>query len=109
MYAALSILKRVSFPTQNINETLSVLSAARHQQALTLLLLTPGEALDLVLRTSFSEASGGRPDFPKALLLVTDGRSDDQLEVQARQLQGRGVEIFVLGGSSHLLLLFLLH
>lgn len=84
------------------------MSAERHLQALTVLPRPPGEALDLVLRTSFSEASGGRPDFPKVLLLVTDGRSDDQLEVQARQLRGRGVEIFVLGGSSHLLL-FLLH
>ncbi|KAM8725153.1 collagen alpha-1(XII) chain isoform 2-T3 [Acanthopagrus schlegelii] len=56
-----------------------------------------GDALDYVLKTAFSEAAGARKDFPKVLVIITDGKSEDPVEIYARQLRSRGVEIFVLG------------
>ncbi|KAK5879639.1 hypothetical protein CesoFtcFv8_022737 [Champsocephalus esox] len=56
-----------------------------------------GDALDYLLTTSFSEASGARKAFPKVLVIITDGKSEDPVENYARQLRSRGVEIFVLG------------
>ncbi|XP_034073276.1 LOW QUALITY PROTEIN: collagen alpha-1(XII) chain-like [Gymnodraco acuticeps] len=56
-----------------------------------------GDALDYLLKNSFSEASGARKAFPKVLVIITDGKSEDPVENYARQLRSRGVEIFVLG------------
>ncbi|KAM3603497.1 uncharacterized protein V6R79_023588 [Siganus canaliculatus] len=56
-----------------------------------------GDALNHVLRNSFTEAAGARKGFPKVLLIITDGKSEDSVETYARQLRSRGVEIFVLG------------
>ncbi|XP_044232119.1 collagen alpha-1(XII) chain isoform X1 [Thunnus albacares] len=56
-----------------------------------------GDALDYLLKNTFSEAAGARKDFPKVLVIITDGKSEDPVESYARQLRNRGVEIFVLG------------
>ncbi|KAK1889314.1 Collagen alpha-1(XII) chain [Dissostichus eleginoides] len=56
-----------------------------------------GDALNYLLNNSFSEASGARKAFPKVLVIITDGKSEDPVENYARQLRSRGVEIFVLG------------
>ncbi|XP_047184536.1 collagen alpha-1(XII) chain isoform X3 [Scophthalmus maximus] len=56
-----------------------------------------GDALDYVLRNTFTEAAGARKIFPKVLVIITDGKSEDAVESQARRLRSDGVEIFVLG------------
>lgn len=56
-----------------------------------------GDALDFLLKNTFTEAAGARSGFPKVLVIITDGRSSDPVESYARQLRSRGVEIFVLG------------
>ncbi|XP_070782388.1 collagen alpha-1(XII) chain [Enoplosus armatus] len=56
-----------------------------------------GDALDYVLKNTFTEAAGARKGFPKVLVIITDGKSEDPVESYARQLRSRGVEIFVLG------------
>ncbi|XP_030576758.1 collagen alpha-1(XII) chain isoform X3 [Archocentrus centrarchus] len=56
-----------------------------------------GIALDYVLRNTFTEAAGARNGFPKVLVIITDGKSEDPVESYAKQLQSMGVEIFVLG------------
>ncbi|KAG7508225.1 collagen alpha-1(XII) chain-like isoform X2 [Solea senegalensis] len=56
-----------------------------------------GNALDHILRNTFTEAAGARTGFPKVLVIVTDSRSEDPVESYAKQLRGRGVEVFVLG------------
>ncbi|XP_069033568.1 collagen alpha-1(XII) chain isoform X2 [Embiotoca jacksoni] len=56
-----------------------------------------GAALDSVLRNTFTEAAGSRRGFPKVLVIVTDGKSEDPVESYAKQLRSHGVEIFVLG------------
>ncbi|XP_041832449.1 collagen alpha-1(XII) chain isoform X2 [Melanotaenia boesemani] len=56
-----------------------------------------GDALDYLLKNTFTEAAGARKGFPKALVIITDGKSSDPVESYAKQLRSRGVEIFVLG------------
>ncbi|XP_070400788.1 collagen alpha-1(XII) chain isoform X2 [Nothobranchius furzeri] len=56
-----------------------------------------GDALNYILTHTLTEAAGARKGFPKVLLIITDGRSDDVLESSALQLRSAGVEIFVLG------------
>ncbi|XP_040920044.1 collagen alpha-1(XII) chain isoform X3 [Toxotes jaculatrix] len=56
-----------------------------------------GDALNYILKNSFTEAAGARKGFPKVLVIITDGKSEDPVESYAKQLRSRGVEIFVLG------------
>ncbi|XP_072219016.1 collagen alpha-1(XII) chain isoform X1 [Leuresthes tenuis] len=56
-----------------------------------------GDALNYLLKNAFSEAAGARKGFPKVLVIITDGKSEDPVETYAKQLRSRGVEIFVLG------------
>ncbi|XP_008292859.1 collagen alpha-1(XII) chain-like isoform X2 [Stegastes partitus] len=56
-----------------------------------------GDALDYLLKNTFTEAAGAREGFPKVLVIITDGKSEDPVELYAKQLRSRGVEIFVLG------------
>ncbi|XP_069371492.1 collagen alpha-1(XII) chain isoform X2 [Paralichthys olivaceus] len=56
-----------------------------------------GDALNFILTNTFSEAAGARLNFPKVLVIITDGKSEDAVESYAKQLRSSGVEIFVLG------------
>ncbi|XP_027896679.1 collagen alpha-1(XII) chain isoform X5 [Xiphophorus couchianus] len=56
-----------------------------------------GDALSHLLASGFTEAAGSRTGFPKLLLIITDGKSDDPVEGAARQLRSQGVDVFVLG------------
>uniref|UniRef100_A0A3Q3JN59 Collagen alpha-1(XII) chain n=1 Tax=Monopterus albus TaxID=43700 RepID=A0A3Q3JN59_MONAL len=56
-----------------------------------------GDALNYLLTNTFTEVAGARRGFPKMLVIITDGKSEDPVESYARQLRSRGVEIFVLG------------
>lgn len=60
-------------------------------------LIAPGDALDYVLKNAFTEEAGARKGFPKVLVIITDGKSEDPVESYAKQLRSRGVEIFVVG------------
>ncbi|XP_034555947.1 collagen alpha-1(XII) chain [Notolabrus celidotus] len=56
-----------------------------------------GDALNYLLTNMFTEEAGTRRGFPKVLVIITDGKSEDAVESYAKQLRSRGVEIFVLG------------
>uniref|UniRef100_A0A667Y534 Collagen alpha-1(XII) chain n=1 Tax=Myripristis murdjan TaxID=586833 RepID=A0A667Y534_9TELE len=56
-----------------------------------------GDALDFLLKNTFTEAAGARKGFPKVAVIITDGKSQDPVESYAKKLRSRGVEIFVLG------------
>ncbi|CAL8314936.1 unnamed protein product [Merluccius merluccius] len=56
-----------------------------------------GAALDYALKNSLSEEAGARAGFPKVVVVITDGKSQDPVEVHARRLRNAGVEVFVLG------------
>ncbi|XP_068197852.1 collagen alpha-1(XII) chain isoform X2 [Antennarius striatus] len=56
-----------------------------------------GSALLYLLENTFTEAAGARTGFPKVLLIITDGRSEDLVGGPAQRLKDSGVEVFVLG------------
>uniref|UniRef100_A0A6Q2Y4A5 Collagen alpha-1(XII) chain n=1 Tax=Esox lucius TaxID=8010 RepID=A0A6Q2Y4A5_ESOLU len=56
-----------------------------------------GEAMDYLLKNTFTEASGARKGFPKVAVIITDGKSQDPVEAIAKKLRNMGVEIFALG------------
>lgn len=60
-------------------------------------LSSAGDALNFVLKNAFTEEAGARKGFPRVLVIITDGKSEDPVESYAKQLRSRGVEIFVLG------------
>ncbi|XP_064195946.1 collagen alpha-1(XII) chain isoform X2 [Anguilla rostrata] len=56
-----------------------------------------GDAMDYLLKNTFTEAAGARQGFPKVAMIITDGKSQDPVEDYAKKLRNSGVEIFVLG------------
>uniref|UniRef100_A0A8C9ZNQ8 Collagen alpha-1(XII) chain n=1 Tax=Sander lucioperca TaxID=283035 RepID=A0A8C9ZNQ8_SANLU len=56
-----------------------------------------GDALNYLLKNTFTEAAGARTGFPRVLVIITDGKSESPVESYAKQLRSSGVEIFVLG------------
>uniref|UniRef100_A0A8C7UKE1 Collagen, type XII, alpha 1b n=1 Tax=Oncorhynchus mykiss TaxID=8022 RepID=A0A8C7UKE1_ONCMY len=56
-----------------------------------------GEAMDYLLKNTFTEANGAREGFPKVAMIITDGKSQDPVEAIAKKLKNMGVEIFTLG------------
>uniref|UniRef100_A0A8D0CFC3 Collagen alpha-1(XII) chain n=2 Tax=Salvator merianae TaxID=96440 RepID=A0A8D0CFC3_SALMN len=56
-----------------------------------------GEAIDYLVKNTFTESAGARKGFPKVAIIITDGKSQDEVEIPARELQNIGVEVFSLG------------
>ncbi|XP_051578358.1 collagen alpha-1(XII) chain-like [Myxocyprinus asiaticus] len=56
-----------------------------------------GDAMDYLVKNTFTEAAGARKSFPKVAMIITDGKSQDPVEEYAKRLRNIGVEIFVLG------------
>ncbi|XP_053566419.1 collagen alpha-1(XII) chain isoform X2 [Bombina bombina] len=56
-----------------------------------------GEAIDYLIKNSFVESAGSRKGFPKVAIIITDGKSQDEVEIPARELRNQGVEVFSLG------------
>uniref|UniRef100_A0A8B9L3R5 Collagen alpha-1(XII) chain n=1 Tax=Astyanax mexicanus TaxID=7994 RepID=A0A8B9L3R5_ASTMX len=56
-----------------------------------------GDALDYLHKNIFTETAGARKGYPKVLVVITDGKSEDPVENYAKKLRDSGVEIFTLG------------
>ncbi|XP_057208625.1 collagen alpha-1(XII) chain isoform X2 [Triplophysa rosa] len=56
-----------------------------------------GDALDYLLKNTFTEAAGARQGFPKVAVIITDGKSQDPVEGYAKKLKSAGIELFTLG------------
>nr|XP_023970152.1 collagen alpha-1(XII) chain isoform X1 [Chrysemys picta bellii] len=56
-----------------------------------------GEAIDYLIRNAFTESAGARKGIPKVAIIITDGKSQDEVEIPARELRNIGVEVFSLG------------
>ncbi|KAL6100252.1 col14a1 [Pungitius sinensis] len=56
-----------------------------------------GLALTFILETSFKPESGSRPGVPKIGILITDGKSQDDVIPPARSLREAGIELFAIG------------
>ncbi|KAF7653979.1 hypothetical protein LDENG_00076160 [Lucifuga dentata] len=56
-----------------------------------------GLALTFILENSFSPEYGSRPGVPKIGILVTDGKSQDDVIPPAQSLKDAGIELFAIG------------
>ncbi|XP_064420246.1 collagen alpha-1(XX) chain [Latimeria chalumnae] len=56
-----------------------------------------GLALTHVQEENLTPEAGARPDAPKFIILLTDGKSQDDANVSAQSLKDAGVEIFAVG------------
>lgn len=56
-----------------------------------------GLALTYILENSFKPESGSRPDVPKIGILITDGKSQDDVQSPAQRLREAGIELFAIG------------
>ncbi|CAI9576373.1 unnamed protein product, partial [Staurois parvus] len=56
-----------------------------------------GEAIDYLKKNAFVQSAGARKGFPKIAVIITDGKSQDEVEIPAKELQNLGVEVFTLG------------
>uniref|UniRef100_A0A673M0A5 Collagen alpha-1(XII) chain n=1 Tax=Sinocyclocheilus rhinocerous TaxID=307959 RepID=A0A673M0A5_9TELE len=56
-----------------------------------------GDAMDYLVKNTFTAATGARKGFPKVAMIITDGKSQDPVGEYAERLRNIGVEIFVLG------------
>ncbi|KAM7376532.1 hypothetical protein PAMP_006259 [Pampus punctatissimus] len=56
-----------------------------------------GNALEHVYQHVFTSDSGMRKNVPKVLVVVTDGRSQDDVKKSAEKLQHSGYSVFVVG------------
>ena len=61
------------------------------------LLLSTGLALTFMLENCFKPESGSRVGVPKIGILITDGRSQDDVIPPAESLRKAGVELFAIG------------
>uniref|UniRef100_A0ACB8FUU2 Uncharacterized protein n=1 Tax=Sphaerodactylus townsendi TaxID=933632 RepID=A0ACB8FUU2_9SAUR len=58
-----------------------------------------GAALDFVRTEYFTKSAGSRTqeNIPQVLILITDGRSKDDVKGPARKLKTRGISVYVVG------------
>lgn len=61
-----------------------------------------GEAIDYLRKNAFVQTAGARKGFPKIAVIITDGKSQDEVEIPAKELQNLGVEVFTLGKNIYL-------
>lgn len=60
-------------------------------------MLATGLALTFILENCFKPEFGAREDVPKIGILITDGKSQDNVIPPAERLQEAGVELFAIG------------
>uniref|UniRef100_A0A671TLS0 Collagen type XIV alpha 1 chain n=1 Tax=Sparus aurata TaxID=8175 RepID=A0A671TLS0_SPAAU len=56
-----------------------------------------GLALTFILENSFKPEAGSRPGVPKIGILITDGKSQDDVLPPAQSLREAGIELFAIG------------
>ncbi|RXM35694.1 hypothetical protein EOD39_3950 [Acipenser ruthenus] len=56
-----------------------------------------GLALTYILENSYKPESGARPGVPKIGILITDGKSQDDVIPPAKSLRDAGIELFAIG------------
>lgn len=56
-----------------------------------------GLALTYILENSFKPEAGARPGVSKIGILITDGKSQDDVIPPAKNLRDAGIELFAIG------------
>ncbi|XP_078275661.1 uncharacterized protein col7a1l [Rhinoraja longicauda] len=90
---------RTEFPLNQYKDRNSILRAIRRVQYGGGNTRT-GKGIGYVLKALFQTAAGMRPNVPHILVLLTDGRSQDAVEVPARVAFGLGIKIIPVGITS---------
>lgn len=54
-------------------------------------------ALNYILQNSFQENVGMRPNSRKIGVLVTDGKSQDDVHLRAQNLRSENIELYAIG------------
>lgn len=54
-------------------------------------------ALDFILRNNFKPNVGLRPDASKIGVLITDGKSQDDIVFNSQNLRDSGIELYAIG------------
>ncbi|XP_069739910.1 collagen alpha-1(XIV) chain-like isoform X2 [Narcine bancroftii] len=75
------------------NEVLQAVQRIRYKGGNTYTAL----ALNHVFRNTLKPSAGARPEAAKFLILLTDGKSQDDVSSSAQSLKNAGVEIFAIG------------
>lgn len=63
-----------------------------------------GLALNYILQNNFKENVGMRPNSRKIGVLITDGKSQDDVIVNSQNLRGQGIELYAIGKQNSFLL-----
>lgn len=61
------------------------------------LVFFPGLALNYIFENSFKPEAGARTGVSKIGILITDGKSQDDIIPPSRRLRESGVELFAIG------------
>lgn len=56
-----------------------------------------GMALSYILKNNFKESVGMRPSARKIAVLITDGKSQDEVVLSSQSLRDQGIEIYAIG------------
>ncbi|XP_029902398.1 collagen alpha-1(XIV) chain-like [Myripristis murdjan] len=59
-----------------------------------------GRALNYILQNNFKANVGMRPDSRKIGVLITDGRSQDEIVLSSQRLRDQGIELYAIGVKS---------
>lgn len=62
-------------------------------------ILIAGLALNYILQNNFKENVGMRPNARKIGVLVTDGKSQDDIIGNSQNLRDQGIELYAIGES----------
>lgn len=54
-------------------------------------------ALNYILQNNFKPNVGMRPDSRKIGVLITDGKSQDEIIVNSQKLRDSGIELYAIG------------
>lgn len=54
-------------------------------------------ALNYILQNNFKENVGLRPDARKIGVLITDGKSQDEIVFSSESLRNSGIELYAIG------------
>lgn len=58
---------------------------------------TAGLALNYILQNNFKENVGMRPSSRKIGVLITDGKSQDDVIANSQNLRDQGIELYAIG------------
>lgn len=61
------------------------------------LILITGLALNHILQNNFKESVGMRPNSKRIGILITDGKSQDDVIVHSQSLRDQGIELYAIG------------